>query len=238
MDKKRFSGFLLLSTLIIFSVLFYTNAFEEVSRQASAVDKPFCPTIVLDAGHGGEDGGAVADDGTMEKNINLQILLKLKKLCKAFGYNVVTTREADEAIYDENTDGIRNQKVSDMKNRLKIFNQSKNNIVLSIHQNKFSDGKYSGSQVFYSKNDDNSLVLANYVKNNITKLIQPDNKRESKPADKNIYLLWNAEVPAVIVECGFISNSQELELLKTDDYQNRITFAIFCGLSDYCNSIK
>ena len=116
-----------------------------------------------------------------------------------------------------------------------MFNSSEKNVVISIHQNKFTQEQYSGTQIFYSPNNENSAKLSEAIKENIVSLIQPQNKRETKKADNNIYLLYNANVPAVIVECGFISNAQEALKLKDNDYQNKIAFAVFSGFLEYYN---
>lgn len=190
-------------------------------------------TVIVDAGHGGEDGGAV-DNGIVEKDINLSVSKKLYELLKVSGINVKMTR-TDDTMVNPKGNTLRERKVSDMKNRLELFNQSSDNIVLSIHQNKFTQEKYNGAQVFYSQNNMESSELAECVRNNLTTLLQPLNKRECKPAEKNIYLLYNSKVPSVIIECGFISNVNEAKLLKSDEYQNKLAFAIFTGFMDYYN---
>lgn len=192
-------------------------------------------TIVLDAGHGGEDGGAVANE-VVEKDINLSITNILADIFKASGFNVVSTRTSDIMI---NTYGetLRERKVSDMKNRLEIFNENPNNIIISIHQNKFTQEKYSGTQVFYSQNSPESSLLAESIKNSVATVLQPENKRECKEATKDIYLLYNSDNPAVIVECGFISNYIEAEKLKSKKYQKELAFSIFSGFIDFYNNL-
>ena len=123
-------------------------------------------------------------------------------------------------------DSIASKKVSDMKNRLKIFNESDNNVVISIHQNKFPQEQYYGAQVFYSCNDESSSLLAESIRYSICNFIQPENNRQCKETTKDIYLLYNSKVPSVIVECGFISNSGEAALLSDENYQNKMAFAI------------
>lgn len=225
--------FTLCSALILMSSFYFTKAYIRVAINANTKNATPTPTIVIDAGHGGEDGGAVAADNTNEKDINLSIANKIVTLCQISGFNVVSTRTTDTAIYDQGITGIKNQKISDMKNRLAIFNSSSDNIVISIHQNKFTESKYYGTQVFYSKNNPDSEILAECVRSNVIDFIQPENNRETKPATKSIYLLWNTSNPAIIVECGFLSNNEELEKLKSDEYQNLIAFTIYSGLLDY-----
>lgn len=190
-------------------------------------------TVILDAGHGGEDGGAVAN-GIIEKNINLSITKKLGGLLKSAGFNVQYTRSNDTML---NADGstLRERKISDMKNRLSMFNSDENNVVISIHQNKFTQESYSGTQIFYSPNNVNSARLSEAIRENTVALLQPQNKRETKKADRGIYLLYNTTTPAVLVECGFISNAQEALKLKDNTYQNKIAFTVFSGFLEYYN---
>lgn len=227
--------FLLLGILFVIYIGLIILAFFNLNTVTKA-DTGFVNdvTIVLDAGHGGEDGGATAN-GIIEKDINLSISNMLADIFTASGYNVISTRTEDVMI---NTDGetLRERKVSDMKNRLEIFNHSEANIILSIHQNMFTQDKYSGTQIFYSTNHDESLQLAESIRNTVVKFIQPENSRETKPSTKDIYLLHNATNPAIIVECGFISNRYEAEKLKTEEYQKQLAFAIFSGFTEYYNN--
>lgn len=211
------------------------NAFEKVADEAvSAEISEKELIVVIDAGHGGEDSGAVANS-VLEKDINLEIALKLRDMLKASGIEVKMIRESDVSIYDTASGTIRERKVSDLKNRVKIVNNNKKNILVSIHQNKFEQSKYSGAQMFYSTNNDKSQILAENIRKSITGLIQPENKRELKKGGSDIYLLNKAAVPAVIVECGFISNEEEAKNLSNEEYQSKIAFAIYCGILEYKN---
>jgi N-acetylmuramoyl-L-alanine amidase len=216
---------------LTFIVLSFINIDSLADVNSSDISEPI---IVIDAGHGGEDGGAVANN-IVEKDINLSISKKLKDIFKASGFIVITTRDKDKMI-NTNGSSLRERKVSDMKNRLELFNKNENNIVVSIHQNKFSQEKYSGTQVFYSKNNPQSEIMAEYIRKNIAKLIQPENERAAKPADGSIYLLYNSKVPAVIVECGFISNYTEANKLKDNNYQKKLAFAIYSGVLEFYNN--
>lgn len=216
--------------VFLFGALLYVSVNDEPDVQVvSAVTKPI---VVIDAGHGGEDGGASAN-GVLEKDINLSIALKLRDMLVASGYNVVMTREDDISIYDNSASTIHEKKVSDMRNRKEIINGNSNNILISIHQNKFEQSKYSGAQIFYSKNNGLSIKLAENIQRSVTGLLQPENKRELKAADGSVYLLDKAEVPAVIVECGFLSNAEEAKKLNSEEYQKQMAFAILCGFLDY-----
>lgn len=204
------------------------NTTQPVSAQPQKI-------IVIDAGHGGEDGGATAN-GVSEKDVNLDIALKLRDLLTFSGYHVVMIRETDTSIYDASAQTISEKKVSDLHNRLSIINSSEDNILISIHQNKFEQSQYSGAQIFYSDNNTQSSVLAESIRKSITGFLQPDNERELKVGGSNIYILDKATVPAVIVECGFLSNPDEAEKLSDDHYRTQMTFAIYCGFLEYAKN--
>lgn len=185
-------------------------------------------TVILDAGHGGFDGGASAGD-VLEKDINLKIALFLVDHLKLSGYDVILTREDDSATNDEG-DRIRSKKISDMKNRLALMKSYPDAFFVSIHLNKYSDSQPKGTQVFYSQKTTESKLLAQSIQQTVKELLQSDNHREIKPATRDTYLLYNAPIPAVIVECGFLSNPAELALLKTEEYQKKMAFAVYCGI--------
>jgi N-acetylmuramoyl-L-alanine amidase len=221
----------MLLTLFLFGFLYNV---EENSASKTAVNNIHINnSIILDAGHGGFDGGASASDGTQEKDINLSITLKLKELLEFSGYNVILTRDTDSGIESNPDDTIGKRKVSDMKNRLKIINSNPEALFVSIHLNKFTTASASGAQVFYSPNNENSMILAENLQKAIVGRIQPNNDRVIKKGGKNIYLLKNAKIPSVIVECGFLSNKAELEQLKSEEYQLKMAFCIYCGILDY-----
>lgn len=198
---------------------------------SSGVEKK--PTVILDAGHGGFDGGAVAADGTVEKDINLKIALMLKHFLNAGGFKVVMTRESDVSTDSVETDKISARKKSDLKNRLKLMKDYPEAIFVSIHLNKFTTSAANGSQVFYSAGREESKTLGEDIQKSVVRLLQPENNRVNKQATSSTYILYNATVPAVLVECGFLSNSAELARLKTEEYQNKMAFSIFCGIMDY-----
>lgn len=189
--------------------------------------------ILIDAGHGGFDGGAVAPDGTVEKDINLKISLNLAHMLKSAGFRVILTREADVSTDDVEISTIPIRKKSDLKNRLKLMNDYPDAVFVSIHLNKFTTSSAKGSQVFYNGKIAESKVLGEAIQNSIVKLLQPENTRVNKQATKSTYLLYNATIPAVLVECGFLSNKTELQLLKDTEYQKKIAFCCFSGIMDY-----
>nr|WP_243112713.1 N-acetylmuramoyl-L-alanine amidase [Caproiciproducens sp. NJN-50] len=173
-----------------------------------------------------------------EKDINLAIAKDLEQLLTVSGYQVVMTRTDDAEIGDNTLGTIRARKVSDMHQRLKILEDQGSCIFISIHQNFFTQSQYSGTQIFYSKNNAESKPLSEDIRARVVGLLQKDNKRETKPATSAIYLLWEAKVPAVLVECGFLSNAQEEAKLKDTSYQQKMAFSIYSGFLDYCSGIR
>lgn len=216
----------------VFGLLMY-SAGQKVAQQASTSPATPKPTIIIDPGHGGEDGGAVAADGTLEKDLNLSIATYLSGYFKEQGFDVVMTRTEDVALGDQSLSTVRERKRSDLQKRVEIMNSYPNSITISIHENKFEQSQYYGTQVFYSVNDANSVKLAEAIRASVVKEIQPDNKRETKPSTDSIYLLNHAQYTSVLVECGFLSNSEELSKLKDMEYQKKLAHGIFSGFLDY-----
>lgn len=190
--------------------------------------------IVLDAGHGGMDGGCSSEDGSiLEKGINLNILLNLRDLLQSFGYRVEVTRDSDKSIHDQGVEGVGKQKKSDMDNRLALFNQYPNSLCLSVHQNKFTDPQYSGAQMFYSETNPDNEMLARIMQGKFVQYIQPDNTREIKLCGKELFLCYFCKNPTVMIECGFLSNPEEAQRLNDPEYQKKIAFTIFSGIHQY-----
>lgn len=187
-------------------------------------------TIVIDAGHGGIDGGATSCTGVLERDINLEIALKLDDVLHLLGYHTVLTRTTQDSVATEGNT-IAAQKVSDMKNRLNMVNSIKNPIFISIHQNYFGNSKYHGAQVFYG-NGNESKALASILQASFIQTINPESKRGIK-SGAGIYLLEKLNCPAVLIECGFISNQDEEQLLRTDAYQNEICAIIATAIRTY-----
>lgn len=191
------------------------------------------PTIVIDAGHGGEDGGAIGINGVYEKNINFEISMKLYELLKSSNIPVVLTRSKDVLLYDKNTNYTGRKKALDLAKRLEIAQSYEDPVFISIHQNSFPDSKYYGLQVYYSKNNDASLQLAETIQATSRKHLQSENKRKVKGADKNIFLLHQLSSPAVLIECGFLSNAEECALLSTEEYQLKMATVIYLSVIEY-----
>ena len=225
--------------LCFFCVGFYVFEFLRATSNVSAENSPGkCEyTIVIDAGHGGADGGAVASDGISEKVINLEIAYKLNYILRAYGLNTVMTRTDDESIHDSNAKTLREQKVSDIHKRMSIMESDENNIFVSIHQNKFSNSFALGYSGFFIRLTLPIVqFLANCIQNSVCSLLQNDNKRVIKKSGSNIYLLYYAKRTAVLVECGFVSNPQENKLLENSDYQRKMAFSIAYGIMEYINT--
>lgn len=231
---------------VVFAVLFCASlalfaaqtmqAFGVVAFHAEFFEKK--GTVVLDAGHGGEDGGAVGINGIMEKDINLSIALELEKYLKQNNFDVIMIRNGDYSVGDQSLSTIAERKRSDTKSRLHTVEESGECIFISIHQNHFTESKYDGAQVFYSGNRPESAKLAEAIRQNIVTDLQPENHRENKEAEKSIYLLYHCQVPAVLVECGFLSNPAEADKLNTESYQKNMAAAIYNGLIDYLQMEK
>ncbi len=182
-------------------------------------------TIIIDAGHGGFDGGAVASDNTLEKDLNLEIAKLLRNYLVSSGYNVIMTREDDGALSD--------QKMEDMRKRLQTMQENCDALFVSIHCNKFPVTSARGLQVFYSENTDSSKELADLIQNQYNTTINKNCKRVSKPSEKAIYLLDNAPCDAILIECGFVSNKAELELLKDDKYKSELAKMIAISINRF-----
>ena len=230
--QKRFCFFF--AVLLLIGIIFAVKT-AQTNRQSMLTDADVLreSVIILDAGHGGCDGGTVASDGTVEKEINLSIVKKIDAVCKAAGIQTVLTRTDDRSIHDPEITSVRKQKISDIHNRLRIMEQTENSIFVSIHQNHFDRSKFWGAQVFYSGNDPQSKILAQSIQNAVVQSIQPENTRTIKRSGTEIYLLYHAVRPAVMVECGFMSNPDELAHLKTDAYRQKLALTIFNGIQNY-----
>ena len=222
---------LIISVIIFICTLTLRNPISAVKSTKQNANQPI---VIIDAGHGGFDGGAVSDDGTVEKDINLSIALYLQEHLAIFNIKTIMIRETDCSVEDNGLNTIRQKKTSDLHNRMKIMEETDNAIFVSIHQNKFPDGKYNGTQVFYSpKTKEESQVLAQTIQDYIVNTLQKDNKRQIKECGTSVFLMYNAVKPAVLVECGFLSNYEETQRLKSSEYQKKIAFCIAMGIQNY-----
>lgn len=187
-------------------------------------------TILIDPGHGGEDPGATAN-GISEKDINLSVAHKLKKCIEDNGGTAVMTREEDRST---GGDG-KFSKLEDLKKRRNMAKECGADIFVSIHMNKFTQEKYKGAQVFYSASNEESRILGEAIQKALPEILNDGNTRVAKKSDGNIFILNNVLVPSVIVECGFLSNSEEAEKLKNEEYQDKMAQAIYAGIENYFN---
>lgn len=188
--------------------------------------------VVLDAGHGYPDEGAQSKNGVTEEKINLLITKKLQTLLEQSGCDVILTRSDENGIYDAEASTLREKKVMDIKNRVKIGNESSADIFVSIHLNKIPQNQYDGWQTFFKKGNKNSEELAKIIQTELNNSIQKENKRKAHSITGK-YIIDHVEIPITIVECGFLSNPEEEKLLQQDEYQNRLAWGIYNGIMDY-----
>ena len=191
--------------------------------------------VVVDAGHGVPDEGAQSSRGTTEAATNLAIAFKLQNLLESSGCTVILTRSDENAIYDIDAKTLKQKKISDIKNRVKIGNESSADIFVSIHLNKIPQPQYDGWQTFYNIKSEKGKLLAESIQNSLNNTIARKNDRLPKSIN-NVYIVDHVEIPLALVECGFLSNQKELYLLMQDDYQNRLAYGIYCGIIEYFNS--
>lgn len=204
-----------------------------VAAQNKPVARAHC--IVIDAGHGGIDGGATSCSGVLESKLNLDIALRLNDLFRFLGYDTVMIRTTDESVYTEGKT-IAAQKVSDLKERVRITNETRGAILISIHQNTFSDSRYHGAQVFYPPTE-NSDRLAKQIQTHLVTCLDPSSNRKSKKAD-HVYFMQHIRCPGVLVECGFISNPEEEAKLRNSEYQKRLSSVIAASCSQFLRELK
>ena len=225
---------IILPFLLVAAILGSISAFfsqSATSEKETNAEAPV-PTIVLDAGHGGEDGGTVSESGILEKELNLQIANRLCDLLTASGYSVVMTRTEDTLLYDKNSDYEGKKKTQDLQARRKIAEETENAVFVSIHMNSYPDPRFSGLQVWYSPNHPSSKALANMIQEEAKNRFQPENERQTKAATSAIYLLKHLNIPAVLVECGFLSNVNEAQKLTTSEYQEQIALTVYLALEN------
>ena len=233
--KKAFPLFKAICFFVMVMILgnVLTNAFFSNDEYVDAmILESERKTVIIDAGHGGEDSGTVGVNGRYEKDLNLEISFMLGEMLANEGFCVVYTRTEDRLLYtsEENIFGIR--KISDLKNRCKIAAEYPEALFISIHMNSFSDARYSGLQVYYSENNENSQRLAQIIQDGVKSSLQPQNNRKIK-SGKEIYVLKNVENTAVLIECGFLSNLNEAEKLSEKEYQKELCSSIVYGIIEY-----
>ena len=233
LNKKKI---ILVSSSIFLAIFIFMLTSSNLGGKNNYVETVSLPvsgkTIVIDAGHGVPDEGAQSSNGTTEAETNLKIALKLQNLLEQSGSSVVLTRSDENAIYDIDTKTLRQKKISDIKNRVKIGNESQADIFVSIHLNKIPQSQYDGWQTFYKEGCEEGKKLAESIQTNLNEAIQRENNRVAKTID-NVYIIKHVEIPTTIVECGFLSNPEEEKMLLEDGYQNKLAWGIYNGIIDF-----
>lgn len=218
----------LLMLLMVFLAVKFGSV-QVVSAEAARAREN--PVVVIDAGHGGNDPGKVGVDGSLEKDINLEIAKRLKEYLEQSDITVVMTREEDAGLYQAEDS---KKKMADMQNRCKRINEAEPQLVVSIHQNSYHEEEISGGQVFYYKDSIQGKKLAEILQKRFTYVLGEENRRKAK-ANGNYYLLLHVKSPIVIVECGFLSNRKEAALLQSEEYQDKLAWTLHMGIMEYLN---
>ena len=233
LSKKRL---LLITSMVLVSLFVFVFQTVRIDNNNSTVPTVALPVsnkvIVLDAGHGIPDEGAQSSNGTTEAQTNLKIALKVQNLLEQSGATVILTRSDENAIYDLDSKTLKEKKISDIHNRVKIGNENSADIFVSIHLNKIPQNQYWGWQCFYKDGNEQSTKLAKSLQSNLNESIQKENKRVAMKLD-TVYIMKHVEVPISIVECGFLSNPEEEKLLLEDSYQDKLAGGIYNGIIDY-----
>ena len=229
--KKSVGFYLFVCAAVIMGAMLLSRAGSAVAVLSSEVSS--APIVVIDAGHGGEDGGAISVTGVRESTLNLEISQRLNDLLHFLGIQTKMIRTEDVSVYTEG-ETIAQKKVSDIHNRVAMVEQTPNAVLVSIHQNQFSESQYRGAQVFYAQG---SQELAELLQSELAEQVDPKNHRECKQA-KGIYLLEHISCPAVLIECGFLSNPAEEALLRDESYQKKLASVIACTLASHLEEIN
>ena len=221
---------LMVALLFVSMVLIAKEAAEFVTSQKTAGPNP--NLVVIDAGHGADDGGKVGINGAVEKDINLIIALRVKELLDAQGVDVVMTRENDAGLYPKTGD---NRKIRDMQKRVELINKERPALTVSIHQNSYTEESISGAQTFYMTGSEEGKRAAEILQEQMITTLEPEKERQAKE-NGSYYMLKHVDGPIVIAECGFLSNAKEAELLCDEEYQEKVAWAIHLGILRYLNS--
>ena len=217
------AGALLGTVVLLILTLGRLDRLMEPAMEPAAVRRT--TLLVLDAGHGGEDGGAVSLTGVPESQINLAIVLKLRDVLGLYGVDPILLREEDVSLHDEDAKTLREKKRSDLKNRVAAIEKAEGGALISIHQNTYPSGRYHGAHVFYAPTE-GSQALAEHVQSSIRTALQPGNERAVKQIPSTVYIMNHITCPAILIECGFLTNPEEEALLRDEDYQRRLAAVI------------
>lgn len=231
---KRYSYVYVMVFLAVCALTLFTAERVAYIREVSAPKPVPLPVIVLDPGHGGEDGGAVSCSGKNESEFNLEIALRTYDLCSLLGMNVKMIRTQDEAVYSGNVQTLSEKKVSDLHNRVRIVNETPGALLVSIHQNSFPEERYAGAQVFYADTD-GSRELAELMQEKLCLALDPENHRQCKKSS-SVYLMEHIRCTGILVECGFLTNRAEEARLKTPEYQKQLACTITAALCEYLHA--
>ena len=232
MKKNRVWPVLYLLTATIFLMCVHlTNKAITVISRTSPLPRAHC--IIIDPGHGGEDGGATSCTGVLESTYNLQIAHRLNDLLGLLGYDTKMTRTTDISIYTKG-ESLSQKKMSDLKERVRITNETENGILISIHQNIFPNSQYSGAQVFYAEGAE-SVALAKQMQALLVSALNPGSRRACKQSS-GIYLMEHIQKPGILIECGFLSNPREEALLRTPEYQKKLCCVMAAGLDAFLSN--
>ena len=227
------SRILIIMCLVITSIVSYNITTNTTENIVQTVSLPVSnKVIVIDAGHGVPDEGAESSSGTTEAETNLKIALKVQNLLEQSGSTVILTRSDENSIYDIDSKTLKQKKISDIHNRVKIGNESSADIFVSIHLNKIPQQQYYGWQTFYKEGNEQGQKLATCLQQNLNEAVQKENKRVPLKID-NIYIVKHVEIPISVVECGFLSNPEEEKQLLDDTYQDKLAWGIYNGIVDF-----
>ncbi len=231
----RKSNVILIGLIFALLLAIYSlNMSSDTQTTTAGHDQTGQKTVVIDAGHGGEDPGKISSFSDLkEKDLNLKVALKVKELLESDNYKVIMTREEDRLVYSEGTTNIYNKRKQDLTRRKDIMDNSGAQIVVSIHMNSFPQSQYYGAQTFYPSNSPESLKLANSIQDSLKENVDKSNKRAPQEKKDQIVILTELKTPTTIVECGFLSNSEEERRLGSEDYQAQLAAAIKKGIDNY-----
>lgn len=217
------AGALLGTVFLLALALMRLNDLAEPAMERSTIGRT--GPLVLDAGHGGEDGGAVSLTGAPESEINLAIVLKLRDALGLYGVDPILLRETDISLHNSDADTLREKKRSDLKNRVAATEEVEGGTLLSIHQNTYPGSRYHGAHVFYAPTE-GSKELAEHFQNSIKTALQPDNERAVKRIPDTVYIMNHVTCPAILIECGFLTNPEEEAQLRDEDYQRKLSAVV------------
>lgn len=204
-------------------ILFAANGLRQATTVSASVTQ--APLIILDAGHGGTDGGSSSPNGTLECNLNLQVTLKTDAVLGLLGEETLLVRDTDTDLADPDAKTISQKKVTDIRNRVSLVNSHPESVLISIHQNTYPEQQCHGAQVFYGTVGDSKL-LAQQLQDNLSNFVDPTNQRKAKAISPDVYLMKHIKVPGILVECGFLTNPEEEAKLKSEAYQKQLAIAI------------